>query len=82
MTESSQQRPNREKPRKEKTAVEKRPRKKTHVMRETVKDRHTSHWDLDYLSRAELEQLMTGTRDDKPAGANSLSEEDSTGNEG
>jgi len=39
-----------------------KPRKKARVIREAVKDRHTSHWDLDYLSRAELEDLMEKNR--------------------
>jgi|GEM_PF-2612032 len=34
-------------------------KKKQRVIKEDVKDRHTSHWDLDYVSREELEQLMT-----------------------
>ena len=34
-------------------------RKKPRVIREEVKDRHTSHWDLDYVSRADLEELMS-----------------------
>lgn len=33
--------------------------KKPKVIREEVKDRHTSHWDLDYVSRADLEELMS-----------------------
>ena len=28
------------------------------IVREEVKDRHTSHWDLDLMSRAELEAYM------------------------
>lgn len=32
--------------------------KKKKVLREEIKDRHTSHWDLDMLSREELEKLM------------------------
>lgn len=34
--------------------------RKQRIMREQIKDRHTSHWDLDLLSSAELEALMTG----------------------
>ena len=29
------------------------------VLREEIKDRHTSHWDMDLLSREELEKLMS-----------------------
>jgi len=36
---------------------------KEKIILEQVKDRHTSHWDLDMLSRAELEALMAA-RDD------------------
>lgn len=32
--------------------------KKNKVLREEIKDRHTSHWDMDMLSREELEKLM------------------------
>ena len=32
--------------------------KKKKVLREQIKDRHTSHWDMDMLSRGELEKLM------------------------
>jgi predicted transposase YbfD/YdcC len=32
--------------------------KKKKVLREEIKDRHTSHWDMDMLSREELERLM------------------------
>jgi len=32
--------------------------KKRRVIKEDVKDRHTNHWDLDYVSRDELERLM------------------------
>ena len=31
------------------------PKKK--IVREEIKDRHTSHWDLDMLTREELESL-------------------------
>ena len=34
-------------------------KKKARLIREDIKDRHTSHWDLDYISHEELEQLMT-----------------------
>ena len=33
--------------------------KKTRLIKEDIKDRHTSHWDLDYVSQEELERLMT-----------------------
>ena len=32
--------------------------KKQRIFRETVKDQHTSHWDLDLLSHAELAAAM------------------------
>jgi hypothetical protein len=32
--------------------------KKQRLFREEIKDRHTSHWDLDMLSREELEAAM------------------------
>ena len=31
---------------------------KPRIIRETVKDLHTSHWDLDLLTKSELEELM------------------------
>lgn len=34
-------------------------RKTRKIHREEIKDRHTSHWDLDMLSHKELEALMT-----------------------
>jgi len=37
-------------------------RKRSKIVRESVKDLHTSHWDLDMLSREELEQLMAPER--------------------
>lgn len=36
--------------------------KKKRLFREEVKDRHTSHWDLDMMSREELEEMMAGTK--------------------
>ena len=36
------------------------------IMREEIKDRHTSHWDMDMLSREELEALMTQKPTSKP----------------
>ena len=38
-------------------------KKKRRVIKEDIKDIHTSHWDLDYLSREELEKLMTQSKD-------------------
>ena len=38
-------------------------KKRVHL--EQVKNRHTNHWDLDMLSREELDRLMTG--DEAPA---------------
>ena len=35
--------------------------RKARIIREIVKDSHTSHWDLDMLSHAELEALMGET---------------------
>ena len=49
------------------TEKSKKPTKKARVFREQVKDHHTSHWDLDYLSRAELERLMLGDRSSESA---------------
>lgn len=36
------------------------------IVREEIKDRHTSHWDMDMLSREELEALMTQKPTSKP----------------
>lgn len=41
--------------------------RKNRIIREQIKDRHTSHWDLDLLSSAELEALMTGKTADTEA---------------
>ena len=49
------------------TEKSKKPTKKARVFREQVKDHHTSHWDLDYLSSAELERLMLGDRSSESA---------------
>ena len=35
----------------------KKAKKKAHIYKEQAKDRHTTHWDLDYLSRKEVEAL-------------------------
>jgi len=32
--------------------------KKQRLFREEIKDKHTSHWDLDMMSREELEAVM------------------------
>lgn len=39
----------------EKSAPDQPEKKK--IVREEIKDRHTSHWDLDMLTREELERL-------------------------
>ena len=36
------------------------------IGREEIKDRRTSHWDMDMMSRAELEALMTQKPAAKP----------------
>ena len=36
------------------------------IVREEIKDRHTSHWDMDMMSREELEALMTQKPAAKP----------------
>jgi hypothetical protein len=36
------------------------------IVREEIKDRHTSHWDMDMMSRAELEALMAQKPTAKP----------------
>lgn len=38
--------------------------RKIKLFREDVKDRHTSHWDLDLLSREDLERLMAADQSD------------------
>lgn len=40
--------------------------KKNRLFHEEVKDRHTSHWDLDMMSRKELETMMTGSKKVEP----------------
>jgi hypothetical protein len=42
--------------------------KKARIFREQVKDRHTAHWDLDMLSREELEAVMSQGQQNNPAG--------------
>jgi len=34
-----------------------KPQKKTRIFKEQAKDRHTTHWDMDYLPRKEVEAL-------------------------
>jgi len=34
-----------------------KPEKKTRVYKDQAKDRHTTHWDMDYLPRKEVEAL-------------------------
>lgn len=38
--------------------------KKKRLFREEVKDHHTSHWDMDLMSREELETMMAGSKSD------------------
>lgn len=50
---------------------------KSRIIREPVKDKHTSHWDMDMLSRAELEALMVTnkrTAEDTPQDPESTSD--------
>ena len=50
-----------------------KPRKRK-INRETVKDLHTSHWDLDMLSLADLETLMGAARENSALTADTSSE--------
>lgn len=55
--------------------------KKKRLFREEVKDRHTSHWDLDMMSREELEEMMAGdkkleSKDTEQSGAAPASQSD------
>lgn len=43
--------------------------RKPRIIRETVKDLHTSHWDLDMLSLSDLEILMGASRENPVATA-------------
>lgn len=43
---------------------------------ETVKERHTTHWDLDYLPRDEVEELMNQPRKDAPPPERQVKEDD------
>ena len=47
-------------------------KKKPHIIKETVKTRHTAHWDWDYLTWKEIEQRLSeaGIREDKQRLAN------------
>jgi|TARA_B110000908_G_scaffold164467_1_gene212565 hypothetical protein len=45
--------------------------KKKRLFREEVKDRHTSHWDLDMMSREELEAMMAGSEKKDASGTKS-----------
>jgi hypothetical protein len=44
------------------------PAKKKRVHFENIKAQHTSHWDLDYLSRAELDELYRKNRGESGRG--------------
>ncbi len=41
--------------------------KKQRLFREEIKDKHTSHWDLDMMTREELEAAMAKPADRTPA---------------
>lgn len=41
--------------------------KKQRLFREEIKDKHTSHWDLDMMSREELEAFMANKTARDPA---------------
>lgn len=41
--------------------------RKPRIIHETVKDLHTSHWDLDMLSHAELSALLGAGNNSDPA---------------
>tara|TARA_B100000780_G_scaffold230847_1_gene170610 strand:- start:2407 stop:2580 length:174 start_codon:yes stop_codon:yes gene_type:complete len=45
--------------------------KKKRLFRDEVKDRHTSHWDLDMMSREELEAMMAGSEKKDAGGTKS-----------
>ena len=51
-------------------------KKKPEVIHEEIKDRHTSHWDLDLLSHEELARLMA--RNAAPAAPKAGDPPDST----
>lgn len=44
------------------------PPKPPHVFTEDVKQRHVSHWDLDYLSTEQLEEAYADAQPDLPRG--------------
>ena len=50
-------------------------KKQTRLFLESVKDRHTSHWDLDLVSKDELEAIMgqgsVSSSNDEPGEAKS-----------
>ncbi len=39
--------------------------KKTRIYKDQAKDRHTTHWDLDYLPREEVESLYADSKKKK-----------------
>ncbi len=49
--------------------------RKPRIIQETVKDLHTSHWDLDMLSLSELETLLCTGRGNHTATDGSVQEE-------
>jgi len=54
---------------------------KKRVIREDVKDKHTSHWDQDMLSWSELESLMQPTSiQSDPGNTADLAETDQSAN--
>ena len=55
--------------------MSKPPTKKARLYRDEVKDRHTSHWDMDMLSREELENLMSMKKPVKQADVDPVAEE-------
>ena len=46
-------------------------RKKLKIYREEVKERQTTHWDLDYMTSAEFESAMVSRRGGKSSGSTS-----------
>lgn len=50
--------------------------RKPRIIRETVKDLHTSHWDLDMLSRSDLESLMGAVRESPASDAEAAGSSD------
>ena len=39
-----------------------KPEKKTRVYKDQAKDRHTTHWDMDYLPRKEVDALYAKSK--------------------